>query len=86
MSTCPMSRPSAQRSQEGTTSDAPVVQSQERVLALGDAVEELGHLEDYVKTVQPSKHDAVCLAVLLCPNPISKALASAHDFDLGKKI
>lgn len=45
------------------------LQSQERVLALGDAVEELGHLEEYIRTEQPPRHDAICLAVsslLIC--------------------
>ena len=39
--------------------------------ALEDAVEELGHLEEYVRTMQPSKKDAISLAVgpcaILCP-------------------
>ena len=31
--------------------------------ALRDAVEELGHLEEYVRAMKPSKEDAIGLAV-----------------------
>jgi len=40
-----------------------LLQAEGRVEALKDAVEELGHLEEYVKTMQPSKNDAAGLAV-----------------------
>lgn len=39
------------------------MQLEGRVEALEDAVEELGHLEEYVRTMQPSKKDAISLAV-----------------------
>ena len=40
-----------------------MLQAEERVSALRDAVEELGHLEEYVRAMKPSKQDAIGLAV-----------------------
>ena len=45
------------------------MQLEGRVEALEDAVEELGHLEEYVRTMQPSKGDAINLVVGPCLPP-----------------
>ncbi len=44
------------------------MQAEGRVEALEDAVEELGHLEEYVRTMQPSKNDAISLSVRFWPH------------------
>ena len=55
-----------------------MAQGKERVAALGEAVEELGHLEEYTRTIQPSKQDASGLAVSPLQTQILR-LEGIHD-------
>lgn len=55
-----------------------LLQAEERVSALRDAVEELGHLEEYVRAMKPSKQDAIGLAVRPFTFVSSSFLETSH--------